>query len=76
MKPISLILTASFLVTGCGGGMYRDALCKLSVGSEGVATHYAEYVSNEPDASTKAAREAESKQFQAAVAEAKQQCGN
>jgi hypothetical protein len=48
----------------------------LSTGSEGVATHYAEYVQNEPDASTKTAREAEAKQFQAAIAEAKQECSN
>jgi hypothetical protein len=69
MMAISLALTY-----GCTGAAYKDALCKLSTGSEGVATHYAEYVEKEPDPDTKSARAAEAEQFSKAVDEAKQQC--
>jgi hypothetical protein len=53
---------------------YKDALCRLSNGSTGVATHYAEYVNADTDADRKAARQAEATQFQQAIDEGKQQC--
>jgi hypothetical protein len=53
---------------------YKDALCKLSQGSQGVSKHYAEYVANEPDPATKTARQAEATQFSAAVQEAANTC--
>jgi predicted nucleic acid-binding Zn-ribbon protein len=70
------IMTLLVLTWGCGGAVYKDALCKLSSGSDEVASHYAEYVEKEVDPDTKAARQAESEQFAKAVAEAKLQCSN
>jgi hypothetical protein len=58
---------------GCGTA-YKDGLCKLSQSSALVATHYAEYVAAETDADKKAARQAESSQFQQAVDEAAKTC--
>jgi hypothetical protein len=64
-------LGIGFLLLGCTS---KDALCKLSSSSEAVAKHYEEYVSKETDPGTKAAREAESKQFKKTIEETKQQC--
>lgn len=75
MRGIAATLSMAVLAAGCGGA-YKDALCKLSSSSVLVATHYSEYVAAETDAMTKAAREAEAKQFKKAIDEGQQQCSH
>jgi len=73
MRGIGATLSMALLVAGCGSS-YKDALCKLSSSSVLVAAHYSEYVAAETNAMTKAAREAEAKQFKKAVDEGQLQC--
>lgn len=74
MRPKNLVFAVGLLgLTGCCA-TYKDGLCKLSRASTGVSKHYQEYVNGEPDATTKAARQAEATQFTAAIDEAAKQC--
>ena len=75
MRGRGATLCIAVLAGGCGGA-YKDALCKLSSSSVLVATHYSEYVAAETNAMTKAAREAEAKQFKKAVDEGQLQCNH
>lgn len=73
IRRVSLALVLALGALGCGTA-YKNALCNLSTASAGVSTHYQQYVDAEPNADTKAAREAEATQFKQAVAEAATTC--
>jgi hypothetical protein len=70
-RAFGLCLGIGFVLLGCTS---KESLCRLSSSSEAVAKHYDEYVAKESDPGTKAAREAESKQFKKTIEETKQQC--
>jgi hypothetical protein len=74
MRGVVFGLLAAMAVSGCAT-TYKDALCRLSNASSGVANHYQEYVDKEPDPDTKQARSAEATQFKEAVKEAATTCG-
>jgi hypothetical protein len=76
MKTLMIsLLSGGAILAGAGCcPVYKDALCKLSDGSAGVANHYEGYVQAEQDPATKNARMAEVTQFRGAIEEAKKQC--